>query len=572
MSPGQAPQRRGSVGVTAALVALCVLLAVVVCWPVSLYPESISLDQATPGHLVYASSMQRWGLLSPNRMIGFPGSQILTPLALPVLGLTLALGRLLPVVVAWNLSVETLVVLQGLAFVALGAAWGWTTWQRVAAIVAAETCPLLLAYLGNGQVEHVGLASFALITWALWRPGWVRLAVAGLGLTLAVIFSPYQAIMAGPLVLVLASRHGWRRLLAAGGVVLLCGLLARFHYGGEVQHLQPTTDAAEAAVVLSVAHEGGGVPPAMPAQAMVGLARNVEADTAGLVDLVVPRVDGVLGHVVGDSPRPEARLRAARSPPRWVSLPEASPTELPFSASYLGVLTLLAGGLGLWWARGRAGSRPLALWAALCLVLALGANLSVFAGRPTGLVLPGALLSWAPSLSFATSTVRFLGGVAFVCVLGIAWLVRTWRPWQVAAFAVVLALTNLLFTPAHWPRTAVGLAVDDLAALVEPGPVAVWPGVGESLTEDHLWLSLALDHPVAIFNPTNQEQRDDEGVAKAWLAEARAAGVRVLLERQSGGWRRHVQASHRPPLPAEARALGDAQGYRVWLLDGGVGD
>jgi hypothetical protein len=499
-------------------------------------------------------------------MIAFPDGQLMTPLALPVQILALALSPLVPTVVAWNLSVLALVALQGLAFVALGAAWGWTPWQRLATVVAAQTCPLLLSCLCNGQVEQIGLATLALIAWALWRFGWARLVAAGLGLALALAFSPYQAIIAGPLLLLLALGHGWRRLLAAAGVVLVCSLITQVIFHAEGSRLHPATALPGGEMGTMPVGESEDPPSARIAEAMGSVARARVANTAAILDLVVPRVDGVLGHKTGDYVRPAERLRAVLRPVRAASLPETSPTELPVAPTYLGALTLLAGGLGLWRARGCRKHRLLALWAAICFLLALGPHLSVLAGRPTGFPLPWAVVANLPAIALAGATVRFLGALAFACVLGIAWLVRAWRPWQANVFVVLLAATNLLFTPAQWPRTSVGLEVGDLTALLPPGPVAVWPGVGAVPAEENLLLAIALDRPVAVFNPTGLEVEDQERAAAAWLANAQGAGVQVLLERSGGAWRQVTPIRYPPPLPPEARIHGEAQGYRVWLL------
>jgi hypothetical protein len=572
MSDPGAPSHLARVGITAMLVALCVLLAALMCWPASLHPGTVSLDQATPGHLTFAASMSRWGIFAPNRMIAYPEGQLMAPLALPVQILTLALGHLVPTIAAWNLSVVTLVALQGLAFVALGAAWGWTSWQRLAALIAAETCPLALAYVCNGQVEQIGLAPLALITWALWRFGWIRLLAAGFGLALALLSSPYQAIIAGPLVLVLAARHGLRRLVAAAGMVLVCALAAQWVLQAEQPRLQPSAGQLEGEAAWRSVGERDKTPPVGLADAMGGLYRVRVANTAALVDLIVPRVGGVLGHRPGDYVGPGERVHGLLRPLRSVPLTRASPTELPVAPTYLGALTLLAGVLGLWRARGCTGHKLLGLWAALCFLLALGPRLSVYAGHPTGLLLPWALLEQIQSLALASSTVRFLPGVAFACVLGIAWLVRTWRAWQVGAFAALLAATNLLFAPAQWPRTSVDLDAGDLAALIPPGPVAMWPGVGEFPTEENLWLAVALDRPVAVFNPQRPTGTGGVQAAEEWLAEARSAGVRVLLERLPDAWRLKMRIATPPPLPPPARALGDVQGYRAWLLDAGGQD
>ncbi len=108
-------------------------------------------------------------------------------------------------------------------------------------------------------------------------------------------------------------------------------------------------------------------------------------------------------------------------------------------------------------------TRPWALLLAVCMLLALGPQLSLLGERTftkynLPVVLPYAFVSSLPGLSFMRTPGRFmmLGSVvlAVLAGYGLAWLMMRWPRGQVATVAVAAVLTLMPAWPQPWPQEA----------------------------------------------------------------------------------------------------------------------
>ena len=472
---------------TAALAVLCVALAMLVCYPCSLYPQTLPLTQGDAGHaLITAQLGADWfGRSSAGLM--YPDGIDLPVLAWPTQLIAVPLSLGLAPLVAWNIATMVTVAIQGLALLALGTAWGWSSGQRCVAVVAAMTCPPLITFMGNGQPENLSFAALALVAWALGSPGRARLGWAFLGLLMAAFSTPYQAIVAGGLMLALACAHDRRTLAKLAALVALGAWLVFHCYGDQIETAGPIDQQQRVDVF------GGAQYPRVK-------------DTAAIVDLVWPRVDGVLGHTAEDVLSPIQRLTRLGAEPAWASPENLGMHQQPISSGHLGLMLAVVGALGLIRTRRPPFHRYIVIWAAVCLLISMGPRLSIFASQPTQMPMPWAALSWWPAVEVMGSTARFLMGTAFALVLGAALACRDCSLGKAALLATVLGVLNLATAPALWPRPAVRLDPSTIAAQLPPGPIAVWPYTELETIERDQSLALALNRQLAQYpRPTPVE-------------------------------------------------------------------
>jgi hypothetical protein len=500
-------------------VLLAVALAVLLRWPVSVYMDAIPRDPNTALHMVMAADLARTGDVLHLGGLDFPDVVPVRLVAWPLVLLASGLGLVLPAIVAFNLATTIWVALQGIAVDALGRAWGWSAWGRAAAVVAAQAAPFALLSLGNGQYENVAVLPFCLIAWAAGRHwGWTAL-----GLVLAASCSPYQAVVAGVLAVMGATRHGLGALRGVAMAAVLAAAPVVLYYGN-----QAASDDTHDDPVASLA-----------------LARTRPAPPIGVIGA---RVDGLFlprSHQTTQMHRartPAERIEAAKHAPTWSAPGGLWLIEEATVAGWLGAVGLLAGLIGLWRKREDRRVQGVALSGLVCLVLALGDRLVVSEGVDTGLPLPWALVyRFGGPAAAMVATSRFLSGAAFALAVGIGSSVR--RPPLAALLAGGITAEVLLLAPGAWPIQASAPEATALRAALPDGPIAVWPGTPVVSGMRHELLYLALDRPVATFSgppadggniagfrPTlPKENRAGETTAE-WLARVQAAGVGAVVE------------------------------------------
>ena len=495
----------------AAVVVVAVAVAVLLRWPVSVYIHELPLDPNTPLHALAARDLAGAGSASRLEMLGFPDGGTVRLLAWPLLLLALPFEAFLPPIPAFNLAVTTWMVIQGVGVHLLCRVAGGARAPSGVTALACMVAPTSVLALSNGQYENFTPLPFAFAVLGAWRGRRSGLALCALGLLAAVFSSPYQGIVAGVLALAAGGARGVRGGLAVLAAGVPVALLALPYFLAELP--------GDAAV-----HTG-------PASAS-------RREPAELSALVSPTPH--LTMMPADLASARVRLTAAVARP-YYALTATWPTVTPVAASYLG-LPLLVGVLGLWRQRRRRLIRALAAGALCCLVLAFGRRLVLIPGWSLPIPLPWALAALAPGLAGMQVTLRFLPGVSFALAIGLGLWCEGSAVRSTLAVCALLA-DGLLVAPVWWPVPAAAPRVAELAALLPPGPIALWPGTPTVSTERHALLAVALDRPVALFEGEVAEETDlvwgrtaplpDRNrvgeTPSAWLDRVRTHGVVALV-------------------------------------------
>ena len=457
-------------------IVLCVAAAVLVLFPLSVYPTLVHRSPNWPLHLLVLDHLtmvlQDGGdSLShvvaadypngrPVRIIGWPFQLLAVPLV-P------ALGR----VAALNVSLLISLILSGVLMVRLVRVMGMGRMAQSLAGLAWVMNPLLVSFLSNGQYEnHVGWA-LPLSLLGILRGGMTgHLMLAG-GLLGAAFSSPYQAIPAAIIVSMVLLRHarpqGGLLIGTLGTVFALCYA----YYSGP----QPTP--------------GGECGP-----------------TSGTMPLVLAELFGFTGGLDAQMPLATGRLEqltaAFSEPVVWRRQFDLHNLMVSPGSGFLGWLPLFGGAIGLWRARHVPWATPLMLAGLLCLVLAMGPTFALTRGFQVDLPMPADLFGFLPGLSQMGTTLRFASGLAFALVIGLALLAESLkgRPMLVALFMGFAVADWAVGTVSHVPMPALSIQQPEgLAGLPEEGAVIMVPVRERVSPEAHLWMSAVIDRPVVGY-------------------------------------------------------------------------
>jgi hypothetical protein len=473
-------------------VVLCSAAAVLVLFPLSVYPDLFHRTPNTPLHLLVLDHLfmflrgdveQISHVIAADFPAGRPVRIIGWPFQLLALPLVPAMGR----VAALNISLLMTVLLSGVLMARLLRKIGLGVAAQTVGATAWVMNPLLVSFLSNGQYEnHVGWA-FPLVLLGLMRGGLKGNLMLGIGLLGAAFSSPYQAIpvamVLGAVVLVLYRRSGVGLTATLGVVFLLCYA----YFSGP----QPTP--------------GGECGP-----------------TSGNMPLALNELFGMTGALHAEMPFQVDRWTSFRmafaEPAVWSRELGSNTLLVSPSSGFLGLLPLIAGCVGMWRVRALPWVKPLVLAAGGCLLLALGSEFTWARGASVDLPMPADLLALFPGLDQMGTTLRFMTGVAFVLVVGLAFLVESIAIHRRRSFAcvvlVLIAAEWVFGTVASVPmQTRAFQAPAGFDALPETGAVMGVPIKSKVPPEAHLWIGLVTERPVVGYcNTSILDYREQFGV------------------------------------------------------------
>jgi hypothetical protein len=455
---------------------LCAAAAVLVLFPLSVYPSLFHRSPNVPLHLMVLDHLTAYfqgnvSVLShvtaadfptgrPVRIIGWPFQLAAVPLV-PIVGR----------VVALNVALLASLMVSGLLMVRLISRMGMGVSAQMVGGLAWVMNPLLVSFLSNGQYEnHVGWA-IPLALLGIMRSGIRGHLMLGLGLLGAAFSSPYQAVPAAVVVTaVLWMQRRPNFPLLAGTLGTVFGLCYLYYTGP-----QPAP--------------GGECGP-----------------TSGTMPLVVAELFGFTGALQAELPMSVDRWTAIRSafanPVVWARDLDLHNLVVAPGSGFVGWLPLFGGAIGLWRARSAPWARPLMVAATGCVLLALGPDLEFFRARPLDIPMPADLLGFLPGISEMGTTLRFMSGAAFVGVVGVAFLVESMRPrpWVVALLLAAVGVDWAFGTVSPVPMGARAYQLPrGFDALPETGAVITVP-VREGLSpEAHLWMGAVLERPVVGY-------------------------------------------------------------------------
>jgi len=523
-----------------------VAVAIVVSWPLVVWPSSAPLEPNSAGHALAAWDLLHGGGPFMFSSLGFPDGEPVRFLAWPVLLLTAPLTLLLGGTVALNLGATLWLALQGFCVQELGVTWGWSPTARLLAVFGACGSPTVVGAFGAGQYENIAILPIFLAVWGASRSGWKGLCVGALGVASASLCSPYQGIVAAMFMLGVSVFA--RRWLAG-----LVGSLIGLGVGGLyfLESLAPQMTAKHP--VADGFQEG-----------------------ASLFGLLSPRFpyhnsDFIPAGSVVD------RLHLAFSAPQDADLAAGVPWDLPAVCTYVGWAFILFGLAGLWRARHQAFVRGLFCCGLVCILMSFGDNIQVVRGQPSGIPGPWALLSWLPAAADMQAPHRFVSGAVVALIFGLTFLAQKWTlrwGWLLGLF---LMLESLLVAPALWPFPRMLLATDAVAEqLGDSTALAVWPPRNLIAGHEMEIITLQLGCPLATFDcaggpmerglPTADRlttktcERNESGeTVDEWLARVRGAGVQQML------WFEGRTPHWEPPISAPSTQTGT---LRIYDLDG----
>ena len=459
---------------------LCIALAMLVMWPMSVYPGLLHRTPNTPLHLLvleHLGAFMRGEVTDlahviaadfpvgrPVRIIGWPFQLLALPLV-PLLGTSGAL----------NVAIVISLMLSGVLFVILLEKMQLGLAARCVGAAAWVMNPFLVGFLSNGQYEnHVGWA-FPLVLIGLMVGGGRGTVAITLGIVGAAFSSPYQVI---PVTLILlAALPFQRKHHGAIWAALFVGFVACYVY---FSGPQPTP--------------GGECGP-----------------TSGTMPAFIAEILGQ----TGDLPLPPSPDRALAlvgsltRPVEWTGDLALHRMSVTPTVGFLGLIPLVGGLIGFVRFRRHPWAQPLALGGAACLLLALGPDLAISRDRIISFPMPGDVLGGLPGISEMGTTVRFLTGTTFVLVIGLAlgveWVARRLGQGSKGG-GLVLALTLILMglVGAEWlygtvspvPMQAQAYRLPQgFDALPEEGAVLAVPMRGGMPPEAHLWMAVVHGHP-----------------------------------------------------------------------------
>jgi len=463
---------------------LCIVLALLVMWPMSVYPGLLHRTPNTPLHMMVLEHLGAFmrGDVSdlahvvaadfpdgrPVRIIGWPFQLLALPLV-PSMGTAGAL----------NISLTTSLIISGLLLVMLLKKMDLGIAAQCVGGAAWVMNPFLVSFLSNGQYEnHVGwafpLALIGLIVGGGRGTLAITIAIAG-----AAFSSPYQVI---PVTLLLLAALAFQRQHhgAIWSAMFLSFLACYAYFSGP----QPVPGG-----------ECGPTSGTMPAVVM---------DLLGQVsDLHLP-------------PAPDRGAALAGSltnPVEWTGELALHQMSVTPTVGFLGLVPLVGGLVGLLWFRHHPWVRPLALGGGACLLLALGPDLVITRDQVLDFPMPADVLAALPGISQMGTTVRFLTGTAFVLVIGLAlgveWAARWLRRGDsgqglvmgLAVLGVGLVLGEWLYgTISPVPmQTAAYRLPQGFDAMPEQGAVLAVPMRGGMPPEAHLWMGVVHGQPVVGY-------------------------------------------------------------------------
>ena len=450
--------------------------AVLVLFPLSIYPSLYHRTPNSPLHwmvLDHIYAALNGGVADFSRVIsadhptGRPVRIIGWPVQLMAVPWVQAFGR----VAAMNIALLISLMLSGLLMVALLARMQ-LSWLAQAVGGLAWVCnPLMVSFLSNGQYEnHVGFA-LPLALLGLMRQDIRGELMMGAGLLLAAFSSPYQAVPAAIVVSIVLWFQPDRKLGSFGVILVAVFGSCFWYYSGP----QPAP--------------GGECGP-----------------TSGSMPLVLAELFGGTGAIHAEMPMQQSRWSSFASafaqPVQWARGLDLHDLNVAPGSGFLGLLPLVAGGLGLWFSRENSWAKPLALAAAVCSLFALGPQLALTRGYAVDMPLPADLFQWLPGLDSMGTTLRFMSGTAFALVIGIAFVVHRLgnRTVWVAVIAAAVMGEWAFGTVSDVPMRARSYQLPaGFDALPDEGAVLTVPIRERVSPEAHLWMGAILDRDVVGY-------------------------------------------------------------------------
>jgi hypothetical protein len=464
--------------------------AVLVLFPLSVYPTLLHRTPNGPLHwmvLEHLTSFLQGDTTALSHVIAadFPNGRPVRIIGWPFQLMAVPLVPLVGRVAAMNVALLGSLVLSGMLMVRLLRRMGLNASATAVGGLAWVCNPLMVSFLSNGQYEnHVGWA-LPLTVLGLMRTdirGFLMLAVGLLG---AAFSSPYQAVPVAIVVCAVLLFQPKRLLPQIAATLVVVFGCCYFYYSGP----QPLP--------------GGECGP-----------------TSGAMPLVVAELFGFTGAVDAEMPFKVDRwttfLAAFEHPVQWAYGLDLNHLNVAPGSGFVGLLPLIGGIVGLWRTWDQSWSKPLVLGGVVCLALALGPQLEIVRGDAVNLPMPADLLSWLPGISQMGTTLRFMSGVAFVLVVGLAFWVQgmAGKPWKIA-LVVVLVLTEWVFgTVSNVPMAAKAYqAPAGFDALPASGAVMTVPVMAHVSPEAHLWMGAILGRDVVGYCETPiEDYRREFGV------------------------------------------------------------
>jgi hypothetical protein len=457
------------------LSAWALLLAVLVRWPLSVNLDAMPLDPNSPLHILALEQIASGGNWVEISNLAFPTPVPIRMVAIPTLLLGIPFAQVMSPMAALNVATTLMVALQGIAVAALVATLRWGRTAQYVAATAAIACTYTVHVQSLGQQENLGFVAMALAVWSSCQQGRVAWVGSILALAIAAFSSPYQAVPTGILLVCTSwcqNREALLRSLASSAIVAVPVLL---YYTG-------ATDGASSIP---------GITTSPPEEGYLA--------SAGLLDMVHPRAMWDGGP--SDVPSIADRFSSLTTSISTTTFHSGWPWITAHQTAYLG-LVLLLGGLGLY--SGRAGQlhKGLIAGAALSLIFALGPQLRLVSESSTGLPLPWSAFALLPGLSDLQATHRFLSGLIFALILGLAYSMRNaGRPKGLLLVGLLLA-EGLLRAPVHWPLPTARGELDAVVEKLPEGPVMLWPPLNHFAPQYFEMLAVLLERPVGIYTPS----------------------------------------------------------------------
>ena len=521
MNPKEAPsnptQRTPEIRDWALLAGWALVLSLLIRWPLSVNLGAMPLDPNSPLHILALDQIAGGGDWTEISNLAFPTPVPIRMVAIPTLLLGIPLAQILTPMAALNVATTLMVALQGLAVAWLVGLLRWGKTAQFIATTAAICCPLTIHVQSLGQQENLGFMAMALAVAGGCLSGRKAWVAAIFALLLAGFSSPYQAVPTGLLLMSVSYFHGKKALIRGAlcsGVVALPVLL---YYTG-------ATDGASSIP---------GITTSPPEEGYLA--------SAGILDMLHPRAmwDGQPSSINSISERFQMLsngIPTAAFHPGW-------PWITAHQSAYIG-LVLLVGALGLYRGRSSPLLRGIILGSTLSMVFAFGPSLRLMSETNTGIPMPWMIFSNIPGLADLQATHRFLSGLVFGLVLGLAFWMRSASRGKTAAVVLLLLGESLLRAPVHWPLPAARGQLNTVESSLPNGPVMLWPPLTHFAPQYYEMMAVILDRPVGIYTPN--------GVALAGDIEYRGnlrGHLRMDIVRKTGNRDMPIEVVHATTLP-----------------------
>ncbi len=469
-------------GSWALLIGWTLFLAVLIRWPLSVNWDAMPLDPNSPLHILALEQIASGGNWGEISNLAFPTPVPIRMVAIPTLLLGMPMAHLMGPMAALNVATTLMVALQGLALAGLVGFLRWGKTAQFIAATAAICCPYTIHVQSLGQQENLGLLAMALAVLGALSEGKKGWLVSSLALGIAGFSSPYQAVPTGLILLGTSWTQGRKVVIRSAVCSAIVALPVLLYYTG-------ATDGPSSIP---------GITTSPPEEGYLA--------SAGILDMVHPRAmwDGRPVELANAW----QRLSTFSQPIPEITFHPGWPWITAHQSAYLGLVILL-GGIGLYAGRKSPLHRGLLVGAGAALVFAMGPSLRLVSETSTIVPLPWAALTPIPGLSDLQATHRFLSGLVFALILGLAFWLREASRLKAALIAVLLLSEGLLRSPVHWPLPSIRGDLDEVAAELAEGPVMLWPPLTHFAPQYYEMMAVLLDRPVGIYTPSGVTLRGE---------------------------------------------------------------